>query len=165
MKTNKGGRPREDLAKKVDFKRLKKLAALGLTDEQLAGVFDVTRETINQWKKDKRFSLHLKKGKNEADEKVVQSLFSRATGIAYDEETKEAGIQIRQVDGQEQKYLISPDLVTTKIVKKFIPPDTTACIFWLTNRDKENWKHRHTLEGNRDNPIQSRVIVEFPDVE
>lgn len=52
--------------------RLTKLPGLGLTDDQVAGVFDVTRDSINDRKKDKRFFLHLKGGKDEANEKVVK---------------------------------------------------------------------------------------------
>lgn len=104
-----------------------KLAALGLTDKEMASFFEVSESTFNLWKeKHPEFSESLKGSKQAADNRVVQALYSRALGYTVTEEriTKDGGV------------------VETK---KQYPPDTTACIFWLKNRDRENWRDKHEV--------------------
>jgi hypothetical protein len=38
-------------------------------------------------------------------------------------------------------------------VAKHIPPDTTAMIFWLKNRRRDQWRDVHKHEANPGNPI------------
>lgn len=65
-----------------------KLALLGYTDADFATFFDVTETTINNWKLDRKngFIESLKKGRDQADSKVAESLYKRATG--YDKDGK-----------------------------------------------------------------------------
>lgn len=103
----------------------KKLCELGATDVDLAEFFSVSVSTLNLWKlQHDKFSESLKLGKEPADERVKQSLYHRACGYSHPED------DIRVVNGE---------LVITPTVKHY-PPDTTACIFWMKNRDKENWR-------------------------
>jgi len=127
---NKGGRPKQDLAKKVDFDRLQKLVAAGLTDKQLAVVFSVNEKTITNWKEDPRFVAVLKKGKGDADARVERSLWERATG--YDYKTTKT---IRSNDGK---------VIVHEIVEH-VPPDPTAMIFWLKNRKPAEWRDRREV--------------------
>ena len=117
-----------------------KLSKLGLTDRQLADVFEVSEVTINNWKiKYEDFYLALKKGKLIADAEVSDKLFNRATGYQYTEIKKE-------FDGVGSK-------TPTKIIEttKTVTPDTTAAIFWLKNRQPEFWRDTkhidHTTNG------------------
>ena len=104
------------------------LAEKGFTDKEIAAVFSVTGVTINNWKKQfPQFFNSLKKGKKVADQKVIQSLYQRALGYSHPE------IHISNHQGEVTK---------TNIIKHYAP-DTTACIFWLKNRDSENWRDRH----------------------
>lgn len=110
-----------------------KLCALGATDVEMADFFDVDISTFYRWKAEFiEFCDAIKTAKEAADERVKRSLYERATGYERDE------VDIRVIDG---KIVQTP-------VRKFYPPDTTACIFWLKNRDKENWRdkteHEHT---------------------
>lgn len=108
-------------------KKAYKLALLGATDKQLADFFEVTETTINNWKKDHpSFFESLKKGKYEADSKVAQSLYKRACGYKH----KEDKIFI---------YEGAPIIVPTM---KHYPPDTVACIYWLNNRQPEQWRNK-----------------------
>jgi hypothetical protein len=62
------------------------LAERGFTDADLAGFFGVCEDTINNWKKVyPQFFESLKKGKDIADQKVVQSLYQRALGYSHPE--------------------------------------------------------------------------------
>lgn len=108
-----------------------KLCKLGATDAQLADFFDVAVSTIALWKvQHKEFSDAIKVPKAEADERVEQSLFRRATGYECDE------VDIRVVNGE---------VVQTKI-RKHYPPDPTAMIFWLKNRSPKEWRDKQEVE-------------------
>ncbi|EDQ1733570.1 terminase [Salmonella enterica] len=112
----------------------RKLCLLGYTDAELADFFDVDEATINRWKKEHHeFCESIKKGKSVADGEVAAKLFHRATGYEHPED------DIRAVDGS---------IVITPTVKHY-PPDTTAAIFWLKNRQKNKWRDKqdHELSG------------------
>ena len=96
----------------------------GLTDQQIAKNIGINRTTLYDWKKkETNIADALKKGKEIIDFEVENALLKRALGYEYEEETYENGI-------------------LTKKVKKQVPPDTTAQIFWLKNRKKEQWREK-----------------------
>ena len=96
----------------------------GLTDEQIAKNIGINRTTLYDWKKkEANIADALKKGKEVIDFEVENALLKRALGYEYEEETYENGI-------------------LTKKVKKQVAPDTTAQIFWLKNRKKEQWREK-----------------------
>jgi hypothetical protein len=131
---NKGGRPSK--YKTVFGVQAYRICLLGATDKDLAEFFDVNVDTIHEWKKKyKGFSDSLKRAKKEADALVAERLFARATGYSHPD------IDIKVVKGRIRK---------TKLIK-YYPPDTTAAIFWLKNRDKENWRDKQHLEIDLDN--------------
>jgi hypothetical protein len=101
-------------------------ALLGCTDEELARLFSVPRETINDWYRTKPgFREAVLAGKDEADSKVARALFMRATGYTITETQlawdREAG---KMVAVETQRH---------------IPPDTTAATTWLRLRQREKW--------------------------
>lgn len=107
----------------------------GLSDEQIAHNIGISRQTLYKWrKKDNRIEDALKKGKEVTDYEVENALFKKAIG-GYFEETKE---RIETINGKEVKI--------TETIKKYYPPDTTACIFWLKNRKPDDWKDRKAQE-------------------
>lgn len=127
---NKGGRPSKYDAKMND--QVYKLCLLGATDEQIADFFEVHVDTINNWKKSEpAFLESLKRGKQIADFKVAEALYHRARGY------KAPDIITAQKDG-----------VITDIqeVIKHYPPDTTAAIFWLKNRQPAAWRDKQDVE-------------------
>ncbi|MEE3504847.1 terminase [Pseudomonas sp. 10C3] len=123
----------------------RKLCLLGATDDELADFFEVVVTTIDNWKRDhKEFLGALKKGKALADAEVAHKLFHRATGYEH------AEVDIKVIDSQ---------IVMTDLVKHY-PPDTTAAIFWLKNRQKEKWRDKidHGLEGPGGQPLAPPVF-------
>lgn len=107
--------------------QVEKLARLGATDKDLADFFDVTEQTINNWKLARDgFFESLKKGKLLADAKVASALYHRALGYEHEED------KIFVDDGQ-------PVIVPTI---KHYPPDTVAGIFWLKNRRPDLWRDK-----------------------
>jgi hypothetical protein len=118
-----------------------KLCALGATDAQLADFFGVAISTVSLWKvQHAEFSEALKLVKDEVDQKVEQSLFRRAMGYEHDE------VDIRVVNGE----------VVQTPIRKFYPPDTTACIFWLKNRKPAEWRETKAVEltGKDGGPVK-----------
>lgn len=131
----KAGRPcKKD---SIDLEMLTTLAELGLIDTQLCQVFKISVQSLNAYKKDPAFIEALKKGKEVSDSRVVRSLFERATGFSHPD------VDIRVCDHE---------IVKTPIAKHY-PPDTAAAIFWLKNRDPENWKDKHEYVGKDDGPL------------
>jgi len=126
-----------------------KLCVLGATDMELADFFNVSLATITNWKNaHPEFLGALKSGKSFSDERVERSLFHKAIGYSFDAE------EIFQYQGE---------IVRTK-VRKHIPPDTTAAIFWLKNRRKDRWrdvhKHEHGPQGAFDG-LSDRELMEL----
>lgn len=104
----------------------------GLTDEQIAHNIGISAVTLYDWKKKfPKFTKALKKSKEVADIEVENSLYKRAMGYEYVEETQE---------------LRDGELTTTKRITKQVPPDTTAQIFWLKNRKPRQWRDKKDMD-------------------
>ena len=147
-KGNKGG-GRPSKYKKEYAAMAERIALLGATDAELAAVFNVGETTINAWKKAHvEFSEALKKGKVFADARVAERLFNRALGYSHPED------KIFNNNGE-------PMVVPTT---KHYPPDTTACIFWLKNRQKDQWrdKQEHELTGKDSGPLEISILPVRP---
>ena len=109
-------------------------ALLGATDKEMADLFSVTERTLNQWKKDyPEFLQSLKKGKNIADANVASRLYNRAIGY----------------DCKATKFATSEGKITdSKEYIEHYPPDTTAAIFWLKNRQPEKSRDKKEVDAN-----------------
>jgi hypothetical protein len=111
-----------------------KLCLLGATDKELADFFEVNEDTVNEWKKKhKEFSESIKKGKVEADAVVASKLYHRAIGYEHPETV------IATYQGE---------ITDTMEVVKHCPPETTAAIFWLKNRQRDKWRDKTDIEAD-----------------
>lgn len=123
-----GGRPSK-YNPDVHVKQAYELALLGLTDAEMAAVFDVSEQTLNAWKQaHPEFLESLKMGKDLADATVADRLYKRATGYEH----KAVKIVADAKTGMDH---------TVEYIERY-PPDTTACIFWLKNRQRAKWRDR-----------------------
>ena len=106
----------------------------GLTDEQIAHNMGISTATLYNYKKSHLEILNaLKKGKEVVDYEVENALLQRALGYEYEE------IKIEKEYGE----------ITKKItIKKQMPPDTTAQIFWLKNRKPDKWREKQADDNN-----------------
>lgn len=139
----KMGRPTNYDNEKMPI-RAYKLALLGLTNEQLAIAFGIGTSTFKGWmERYPDFQTAIKNGKEEADHNVAKSLYQRALGFEHPAE------EIKVINGE---------VVRIPITKQY-PPDTTACIFWLKNRQRDNWRDVWRLEhtGPDGNPIDVKL--------
>lgn len=106
----------------------------GLTDEQIATNMGIRRETLIAWKKKyPEINNAMKKGKEVVDKQVENALLKRALGYTFNETS------IVKKDGK---------VVEQKIVKKEVPGDTTAQIFWLKNRKPAEWRDKKDVDMN-----------------
>lgn len=111
------------------------MARDGLTQKDIAHNLGINIDTlIENKKKYPLFAEALKKGKDVADTIVENALYKRAIGYDYEEETK------MEIDGV---------LTTVKVVKKHMPPDTTAQIYWLKNRLPNKWRDKQEEDNTK----------------
>ncbi|OHB57741.1 MAG: hypothetical protein A2173_03845 [Planctomycetes bacterium RBG_13_44_8b] len=116
-----------------------KLALLGATDAEMAGIFGVEESTLNNWKHDcPEFMESIKKGKEQADAEVAEKLYHRARGYEH----------------PEDKVFLHEGKPVTVSGTKYYPPDTGAAAFWLKNRQPKLWRDTHdfTTGGEKITP-------------
>lgn len=142
------------MARPVKFKdeyieQVYKLCLLGADDKRIADFFDVEEKTINNWKKKyPEFLQSIKKGKEMADFEIANSLYHKAKGY------QRKAVQFATFQGEitDQREYIED-----------VPPDTTACIFWLKNRQKDLWREKTEQEITNKTP--SIVVASQQDAE
>jgi hypothetical protein len=131
-KGNRGG-GRKSLFKPEYVEMARRIALLGATNVELAGVFGVSESTIESWTRDRvEFAKALKAGKTVADSEVANRLYRRALGYSH----KAVKIFADPKTGDE---LVVP-------FTQHYAPDTTACIFWLKNRRPMEWRDRQLVD-------------------
>lgn len=112
-----------------------KLTLLGATDKELADFFEVSYDTIQEWKRiHEGFSYSLKEGKQIADATISESLYKSANGYMHED------TDIR---------VINNEIVVTPIVK-YYPPNPTSLIFWLKNRQSAKWRDKTEQSATMD---------------
>lgn len=118
-----------------NLKRIQSWVRDGLSDVQVAKNMGISKTTFYDWlNKYPAISDVVKKGKQPVDFEVENALFRRAIG--YDIEETNTVVTVNAKGEKVQKI--------TK-VKKHIPADATAAIFWLKNRQPEKWKKLHPI--------------------
>lgn len=134
-KTTTRGRPTKFDESQLPF--LKYLFEEGKTDQQIADIIGVTKQTVCNWKRaHPDFFDSLKDWKKLADEKVERSLYEKATGYSATE---------------TKVFCTKNGVIKTHEVEKHFAPDTTAQIFWLKNRQPDKWRDKREVDlGNKD---------------
>lgn len=125
----KRGRPTKQKPEMIE--QAFRLCLLGATNAELAAFFEVADRTIDRWIAEKgEFCRAIKRGRAEADAHIAERLFERARGFTHPEE------DIRVINGE---------VVRVQVTKQY-PPDTTAAIFWLKNRQPSKWRDKKDVE-------------------
>lgn len=131
-------------------------AKAGATAKDIAAKLKIAYSTFRQYidfgdKGDERFmalSVAFAQACEVPDDQIETALFNRAKGIEYEEKTFER--VLNKVSGKFEE-------VCTKRVTKFIPPDPTSAMFWLTNRRPERWRYKP--DGSEDGSSDSSGVV------
>lgn len=123
----------------LDYPYLFELVCGGLTDDQIARVFEVETMTIWRWKQDDEFLLCQKNAKEEANTAVERSLWRQALGFSVPAE------KVFQYEGQ----------VIVHEYMEYHAPNVTAAAIWLNNRSPERWKRN----ANGENVDPNRPLV------
>jgi hypothetical protein len=111
----------------------RKLALLGLTDEEMAEFFGVDVRTFHRWKDEfPAFCHSVCEGKIVADANVADSLYKRATG---------EHVEIEKA--YRNKTTGDVDIIK---IKTFIPGDAGAALNWLKNRKGDKWRDKQSLD-------------------
>ncbi|HEY9091740.1 helix-turn-helix domain-containing protein [Parasphingorhabdus sp.] len=118
---------------KTMLKAVRIAAENGATDREIAELLDMSERSLYRLKHTNADLVEaLKVGKAVADDRVEQSLYRRATGYSFDT------VKVFMPAGCLEPVCIE--------IVEHVPPDTTAAIFWLKNRRKEDWRDKQELE-------------------
>ncbi len=110
------------------------MARDGLTQQQIADNLGISIDTlIENKKKYSEFNNALKKGKEVIDFEVENALLKKALGYTIT-------IKEEKLDKDGFVHTLEKDV--------HIPPDTTAQIFWLKNRQVKKWRDKVEIADN-----------------
>jgi len=122
-------------------------AEMGATNDQLAKFFGVSRKSVQEWLREHQaFREAVQAGRDAFNSAELEATtLQRATGYDYTERTEEL-----RGRGKNAK------LITVKTVRRHVPADTSAAIFWLCNRSPARWKQSSKVElgGADGKPLQ-----------
>ena len=122
-----------------------KYCLAGLTDTQIANLFEISEATLNNWKNEyPEFLESLKRGKEDADSNVASMLYKKAVGY---KEKRQVPIKVRETTNGES----SKEKVEIIEVEDYYPPETSAQIFWLKNRNPQMWRDKREVEMEVEN--------------
>lgn len=110
----------------------------GATIYDVAIELGIHHSTLYLWRdRFPSFAEALNTPRRNANARVVESLYGRATGF---EVVMDKRVKTKDDNGNEVTRWM-PEIV-------YYPPDVTAAIFWLKNRDPANWRDVKTLDGD-----------------
>lgn len=128
----------------------------GLTDEQIARNMGVAYSTFRDWiGKFSALSASLKKGKAPVDIEVENALLKRATG--YTVKLKKP-IKVKTTKRITGKGEVTEERIEYADEEQYIPPDTTAQIFWLKNRRPEKWRDKRDEAPQQSNELLQSLL-------
>lgn len=111
-----------------------KLGLMGKTNQEISEFFGIAESTFyKHLLKNPSVSEALKRARAGSDSDVVAALYQRATGFTR-----------TMPDG----------------LKQYFPPDVTAAIFWLKNRQPEAWRdvRKNEVTGKEGSPLLPPII-------
>ena len=111
--------------------QVRKMAKAGMTEIEIADFLEITPLTLTQWcARYPKFLKALDLGKRQSTKRVSRALFHRAIGYTHESV---------KVFNDKGVPLIVP-------IREHVPPDINAAMFWLKNKDPENWQDRTGLD-------------------
>lgn len=97
----------------------------------------------------------LKRGKAPVDYEVENALYKRATG--YTVKLKKP-IKVKTTKRVTGKGEVTEERIEYADEEQYIPPDTTAQIFWLKNRRPDKWRDKRDEAPQQTNELLQSLI-------
>lgn len=124
---------------------LRVLYRYGATDAEVAQLLGVSRRQLYKWREEfPEFNAATELGKDEADNRVRRALYERAVGYSR----------------RKTKVLFNArtNQIFHTVYEEFIEPDVNAAIFWLRNRDPENWRSDPKADDAMDALVEAVAV-------
>lgn len=129
----------------------------GLTDEQIATNMGIVAKTLYEWKnKYSAISEALKRGKEVIDIEVENALLNKAMGFKV---TVKKSYKVKEVEYDNGRKVKESEHIEMVDEEQYIPPDTTAQIFWLKNRKPAEWRDKQNVEIEQSKPFEVSITV------
>lgn len=126
----KNGRPSK-YDPDVHPKLARELKGEGKTMADIAKVFEVNVDTLNEWQKaHEEFAVAIRQGREDAVDKIERALHERAAGYRH----------------KSEKIVVVGNEVVRVPIEVQYPPDTAAARLLLTNLRAGNWKDKQSVE-------------------
>ena len=97
----------------------------------------------------------LKKGKAPVDYIVENALYKRATGYTV---KLNKPIKVKTTKRVTGKGEVTEERIEYADEEQYIPPDTTAQIFWLKNRRPDKWRDKRDEAPQQTNELLQSLI-------
>lgn len=128
----------------------------GLTEEQIAKNMNISRSTLNDWKKKySDISDTIKKNKEIIDYEVENALYKKTQG--YNAKVLK-NVKLKRVEYNDDGYKVKEYEEIVEVYDEVhIPADTTAQIIWLKNRQPSKWRDKPKEQVSDDEGV---IIVD-----
>jgi transposase-like protein len=114
------------------------LTLAGWNDAEIAAEFGISTRTLYRWKlQHAEFAKALDFNNKAAVDRVRGAFFAKASGYSY---VEQQAIKVKTGEHTEEIQVVD--------VVKHVVPDTTAGIFFLKNRAREDWTDVQRVELN-----------------
>jgi len=104
------------------------LARQGVSESVIAQKLKISSTSLRKYKRENAELAEALSSRERANMEVLNAFFKRACGYVAEEEVRELK-EIKEDDGSIRK-----ELITTKVVRKDVPPDLSAVKWWMENK-------------------------------
>jgi len=126
-------------------KQAQKLCALGATDVDLAGFFEVDLSTFYRWQCSRpEFRDAIKTPKELANSRVERSCYMRANGFWVD--TEKLFMLKDEFFDKDGNLVRTSQRVHHEPTREYYPPEVSAICWWQKNRSPELWRDKHEVD-------------------
>lgn len=134
-------------------KQVLKYALLGLTDKEMAELFDISEATFNNWKiEHTEFLESVRAGKTDADANVASTLYKRSLGHT---QKRKVAFKVKCYD-EKDRQIEKVEVVETE---EYFPPSDSAIANWLSNRQRKKWGSKSEIEHSGE--LKGKTTIVF----
>ena len=129
----------------------------GLNDEQIAKNMGINVATLYKYKNlYSKINEALKRGKEVIDIEVENALLNKAMGFKV---MVKKSYKVKDVEYDNGRKVKESERIEMVDEEQYIPPDTTAQIFWLKNRKPAEWRDKQNAEIEQNKPFEVSITV------